>query len=56
MDVYAVKDDAPVSENKYFFQQLREEIAKVGQSSELILLGVTRGRVGSKDSEKIICT
>lgn len=52
MEVDTVHDDDSVSERYEFFQQHHEEIAKISQSRQLILLTGINSRVGSQDSRK----
>lgn len=47
LKIHAEQHGAAVGEKAEFFQQLHTEIAKVGQSMELISLGDINNEVGS---------
>lgn len=44
--VYAISDDEPYHKKDDFFGKLNEEITKIGNGRELIILGDFNGRVG----------
>lgn len=54
LGVYAVNDDEPVSVKETFFQQLNDEVLKIGTSRELIILGDLNSRTGRKQNDNII--
>lgn len=54
MGVYAVNDDTLVHLKDNFFEQLNEEIVKVGKARELVLLGDFNSRVGKRDRDMVV--
>lgn len=52
--VYAVNDDALVNIKDGFFEKLHSEIANIGRSREIIILGDLNSRTGKKQHNKVI--
>ncbi|XP_030762016.1 craniofacial development protein 2-like [Sitophilus oryzae] len=50
--VYAISDDEPYHKKDDFFGKLNEEITKIGNGRELIILGDFNGRVGRRTNNK----
>ncbi|XP_072397944.1 uncharacterized protein [Diabrotica undecimpunctata] len=56
LGVYGINEDALVNSKDTFFEQLNDEIIKVGTSREIILLGDFNSRVGWKLNNKVVGT
>lgn len=54
LGVYALNDDETVKEKDAFFEQLHQEIGKIGTSRELIILGDFNSRVGRKKGNHVV--
>jgi hypothetical protein len=52
--VYGINEDALTQNKEEFFEQLNEEISKIGTSREIIIMGDMNNRVGKKDQNKIV--
>ncbi|XP_044757727.1 craniofacial development protein 2-like [Coccinella septempunctata] len=54
IEVYGVNDDSLVSTKDKFFEDLKNEIMKVGKSREIIILGDLNSRVGKNRNSQIV--
>lgn len=54
LGVYGVNDDALVAVKDRFFEQLNDEVLKVGAAREVILIGDLNGRTGHRVGCKIV--
>lgn len=49
LGIYGVNDDELVHNKDIFFEQLNEEIGKIGTTREIILCGDFNSRIGKKN-------
>ncbi|XP_043485867.1 craniofacial development protein 2-like [Polistes fuscatus] len=54
LGVYGVNEDALVANKDEFYEQLNDEIVKVGNTREIILLGDLNGRTGNKKQDDVV--
>ena len=54
LGVYGVNDDSTVAVKDQFFEELNEEIGKIGSRREIIVLGDLNGRIGRQIKSKIV--
>ena len=54
LGVYGVNDDATIALKDQFFEELDEEVVKVGSGREVLVLGDLNGRTGSRVNSKIV--
>ena len=54
LGVYGVNDDASVSAKDQFFEQLNDEIVKIGDTREVIVMGDLNSRIGHRLSSKVV--
>lgn len=54
LGVYAVSDDEPFSIKDEFFERVNDEINKIGNTREVIIVGDLNSRVGQRTNSKII--
>lgn len=51
LGIYGINENGSVSEKNVFFQELNDQIMKIGRSRELIVLGDLNSRIGRKLNE-----
>ncbi|XP_044761629.1 uncharacterized protein LOC123318912 [Coccinella septempunctata] len=54
LGVYGVSNDTNRDEKEKFFDELNQEIAKIGNNRELIIMGDLNGRTGRRIGSEII--
>lgn len=54
LGVYGVNDDAPVNLKDQFFEQLNDEVLRVGRTREVIIMGDLNGRTGRRNGSKVV--
>ena len=54
LGVYGINDDSPVNVKEEFFEQLNDEITKIGTSRDIVVLGDLNCRTGRASDSKVI--
>lgn len=54
LGLYAISDDEPLTKKDEFFEQVSDEIMKIGKSREIIVLGDLNSRVGRRINDAVV--
>ncbi|XP_045463868.1 craniofacial development protein 2-like [Harmonia axyridis] len=54
LGIYAISDDEPISVKEEFFEQVHEEIGKIGKTRELVVMGDFNSRIGRKINDSVV--